>query len=101
VNDPSQLLDLMPFAGKLGAELALATAESVAGRLDWASDFCTSGGVLDGGGGGFQFSWSSQRDRRDLAATEVPSCTRTSGSICRASQRHSYRPGVLTGEQRN
>lgn len=39
----------MPFAVKLGIELDLATAERVAGRLPWAADLCTSGGVLHGG----------------------------------------------------
>ena len=39
----------MPFAVKLGVELELATAERVVGRLAWAPDLCTSGGVLHGG----------------------------------------------------
>ncbi len=49
VNDASGLLNLMPFAGKLGIKLDQATPERVAGRLAWAADLCTSGGVLHGG----------------------------------------------------
>ena len=39
----------MPFAAKLGIELEVASAERVVGRLPWAADLCTSGGLLHGG----------------------------------------------------
>ncbi|HEY7485137.1 MAG TPA: PaaI family thioesterase [Streptosporangiaceae bacterium] len=44
-----QLTELMPFAGTLGIEVDKTTAEEVAGRLAWAPQLCTSGGVLHGG----------------------------------------------------
>src|SRR5689334_14697437 len=47
--DPAELLALMPFAATLGMELTEATAEQVAGRLEWAPHRCTGGGVLHGG----------------------------------------------------
>lgn len=43
------LLRLMPFATALGIELDAATAEEVRGRLAWAPERCTSGGLLHGG----------------------------------------------------
>ena len=43
------LLALMPFAGALGVELVSASAEEVVGRLAWAPERCTSGGVMHGG----------------------------------------------------
>lgn len=49
MDDAAELLNLMPFAGKLGIELELATAARVAGSLPWAADLCTSGGILHGG----------------------------------------------------
>jgi uncharacterized protein (TIGR00369 family) len=39
----------MPFARLIGAELVSATAQEVRGRLDWAAERCTTGGVLHGG----------------------------------------------------
>jgi 1,4-dihydroxy-2-naphthoyl-CoA hydrolase len=39
----------MPFATFIGAELTSATAEEVRGRLEWAPERCTTGGVLHGG----------------------------------------------------
>jgi len=39
----------MPFASLIGAELVSAAPEEVRGRLAWASERCTSGGVLHGG----------------------------------------------------
>jgi 1,4-dihydroxy-2-naphthoyl-CoA hydrolase len=41
--------DLIPFAGRLGIELLSATREEVRGRLAWAPDLCTTGGVMHGG----------------------------------------------------
>jgi uncharacterized protein (TIGR00369 family) len=43
------LLRLMPFATALGIELDAASAEEVRGRLAWAPDRCTAGGILHGG----------------------------------------------------
>ena len=45
----SELLGLMPFATALGIELDVAGAEEVRGRLAWAAERCTAGGVLHGG----------------------------------------------------
>src|SRR5438876_4697024 len=39
----------MPFAAGLGVVLEEATAESARGRLQWAPERCTAGGVLHGG----------------------------------------------------
>lgn len=46
---PERLLALMPFAARLGIVLESATPEQVTGRLAWAADLCTTGGVLHGG----------------------------------------------------
>jgi uncharacterized protein (TIGR00369 family) len=43
------LLALMPFAIALGIELDAASAEEVRGRLAWAPERCTAGGLLHGG----------------------------------------------------
>lgn len=39
----------MPFATVIGAELVSASPEEVRGRLQWATERCTTGGVLHGG----------------------------------------------------
>jgi uncharacterized protein (TIGR00369 family) len=39
----------MPFATLIGAELVSASPEEVRGRLEWAPERCTTGGVLHGG----------------------------------------------------
>ena len=39
----------MPFASGLGVEVSAAAAEEVRGRLEWAPERCTAGGVLHGG----------------------------------------------------
>jgi uncharacterized protein (TIGR00369 family) len=44
-----QLLDAMPFARALGIEIDLAGPGEVTGRLAWAPDRCTAGGVMHGG----------------------------------------------------
>jgi 1,4-dihydroxy-2-naphthoyl-CoA hydrolase len=49
VPDPADLVDAMPFAVACGVKIDSAAAEEVAGRLPWASDRCTTGGVLHGG----------------------------------------------------
>ncbi len=43
------LLAMMPFAGRLGITLDTATAAEVTGRLRWAPDLCTAGGIMHGG----------------------------------------------------
>jgi 1,4-dihydroxy-2-naphthoyl-CoA hydrolase len=45
----NDLLGLMPFADGLGIELDEATPEAVRGRLGWAPERCTAGGVMHGG----------------------------------------------------
>jgi 1,4-dihydroxy-2-naphthoyl-CoA hydrolase len=47
--DASELLNHMPFAAGLGIELDAATADEVRGRLAWAPERCTAGGVMHGG----------------------------------------------------
>jgi uncharacterized protein (TIGR00369 family) len=44
-----QLIALMPFAAELGIELETASAEEVRGRMAWAPELCTAGGLLHGG----------------------------------------------------
>lgn len=48
-TNPDQLLALMPFAVQLGIELDAAAPEEVRGRLAWAPERCTAGGVMHGG----------------------------------------------------
>jgi 1,4-dihydroxy-2-naphthoyl-CoA hydrolase len=47
--DTDQLLATMPFAVATGIELDQAGPEEVVGRLAWAPERCTAGGVLHGG----------------------------------------------------
>jgi uncharacterized protein (TIGR00369 family) len=49
VSEASALRDLMPLAAKLGIEIDSASASRVVGRLAWAPDLCTTGGILHGG----------------------------------------------------
>ena len=39
----------MPFATLIGAELVSASPEEARGRMEWAPERCTTGGVLHGG----------------------------------------------------
>jgi uncharacterized protein (TIGR00369 family) len=48
-TDARLLLGSIPFADKLGIVLETATAEEVTGRLGWAPDLCTVGGIMHGG----------------------------------------------------
>jgi uncharacterized protein (TIGR00369 family) len=43
------LRDAMPFAKLLGIELLEASPEVVRGRLGWAPELCTAGGLMHGG----------------------------------------------------
>ncbi len=45
----AQLIDSMPFARSLGMRIDAAAPQEVTGRLAWAPDRCTAGGVLHGG----------------------------------------------------
>jgi 1,4-dihydroxy-2-naphthoyl-CoA hydrolase len=47
--DTDQLLALMPFAVATGVEIERAEPAEVVGRLPWAPERCTAGGVLHGG----------------------------------------------------
>jgi uncharacterized protein (TIGR00369 family) len=47
--DPNALAAAMPLAVTLGVEVTAATAEEVRGRLAWAPERCTTGGILHGG----------------------------------------------------
>ena len=46
--DPQALAQSMPFAVALGVEVTAAVPEEVRGRLLWAPERCTTGGVLHG-----------------------------------------------------
>lgn len=46
---PADLLALMPFAAATGISLDAAAPEEVRGRLAWAPERCTAGGLLHGG----------------------------------------------------
>jgi 1,4-dihydroxy-2-naphthoyl-CoA hydrolase len=45
----SEVVAAMPFAAALGVEVSAAAKEEVRGRLAWAPERCTAGGVLHGG----------------------------------------------------
>jgi uncharacterized protein (TIGR00369 family) len=47
--DARLLLRSIPFADKLGIVLGNATADEVTGKLGWAPDLCTVGGIMHGG----------------------------------------------------
>ena len=49
VPTPEQVAELMPFAATIGIELTAMSKEEVVGRLPWAADRCTAGGILHGG----------------------------------------------------
>jgi 1,4-dihydroxy-2-naphthoyl-CoA hydrolase len=44
-----QVRDTMPFAALIGIELLELTPELVRGRVDWAPERCTAGGIMHGG----------------------------------------------------
>ena len=49
-SDPTAaLLAAMPFAARLGVRIETAAPQEVIGRLAWAPDRCTAGGVMHGG----------------------------------------------------
>jgi 1,4-dihydroxy-2-naphthoyl-CoA hydrolase len=46
---PRQIRDTMPFAALIGAELTEVSPELVRGRMEFAPERCTAGGVMHGG----------------------------------------------------
>ncbi len=46
---PAALADAMPFARLAGIAITSATPEEVVGKLEWAPERCTAGGLLHGG----------------------------------------------------
>ncbi|HEX3511534.1 MAG TPA: PaaI family thioesterase [Solirubrobacteraceae bacterium] len=44
-----QIRDTMPFAALIGADLIEVAPEQVTGRMEWAPERCTAGGLLHGG----------------------------------------------------
>jgi uncharacterized protein (TIGR00369 family) len=46
---PDDMLTFMPFARAAGVELITARKDEVVGRLEWAAERTTAGGVLHGG----------------------------------------------------
>ena len=46
---PEQIREMMPFAALIGVELLEVSPELVRGRLEWALERCTAGGLLHGG----------------------------------------------------
>lgn len=48
-SDVDALTASMPFAVSSGVELTSASPERVVGRLEWAPERCTTGGVMHGG----------------------------------------------------
>lgn len=49
MTKPDELLALMPFAAEVGVVLEAASPDCTIGRLAWAPQRCTAGGVLHGG----------------------------------------------------
>jgi uncharacterized protein (TIGR00369 family) len=49
VPSAEQIRDTMPFAVLIGAELTEVSPEQVRGRMEWAPERCTAGGLLHGG----------------------------------------------------
>jgi 1,4-dihydroxy-2-naphthoyl-CoA hydrolase len=47
--NPTEVLELMPFANTLGIELSEVDPQRVVGRLAWAPELCTAAGLLHGG----------------------------------------------------
>lgn len=48
-STPSSIVGAMPFADLIGVEFLSATPQEVRGRLAWAPERCTAGGILHGG----------------------------------------------------
>ena len=47
--DPSEFAAVVPYIGLLGIEVDSAEPNEVRGRLPWAQERCTAGGVMHGG----------------------------------------------------
>jgi 1,4-dihydroxy-2-naphthoyl-CoA hydrolase len=48
-DELTSLVQLMPFAARLGLGLDAASATEVRGHLAWSAELCTTGGILHGG----------------------------------------------------
>jgi len=48
IFSPAQIRDSMPFAALVGVELLQAGPELVRGRMAWAPERCTAGGLMHG-----------------------------------------------------
>jgi uncharacterized protein (TIGR00369 family) len=96
MSDLSGLRDLMPFAVKLGIELDAATPELVAGRLAWAEDLCTTGGMLHGG------ALMALADSLGgvCAFLNLPAGAGTATISSSTSMLRAVRQGIVTGEAR-
>lgn len=46
---PTDILKQIPLAGHLGLEITSMEPDAVGGRMPWAPELCTAGGVLHGG----------------------------------------------------
>ena len=96
MSDLTALRDLMPFALKLGIELDSATPELVSGRLPWAEDLCTTGGILHGG------ALMALADSLGgvCAFLNLPAGAGTATISSSTSMVRAVRQGVVTGEAR-
>lgn len=96
MSDLTALRDLMPFALKLGIELDSATPELVSGRLPWAEDLCTTGGILHGG------ALMALADSLGgvCAFLNLPAGAGTATISSSTSMLRAVRQGVVTGEAR-
>lgn len=96
MSDLTALRDLMPFAAKLGIELDAATPELVSGRLPWAEDLCTTGGILHGG------ALMALADSLGgvCAFLNLPAGAGTATISSSTSMLRPVRQGVVTGEAR-
>lgn len=45
----SDLVAMVPLAGELGIQIDAAAPDEVSGRIAWAPELCTAGGVMHGG----------------------------------------------------
>jgi 1,4-dihydroxy-2-naphthoyl-CoA hydrolase len=48
-DELASLVQLMPFAARLGLGLDAASPTEVRGHLPWSAELCTAGGILHGG----------------------------------------------------
>jgi 1,4-dihydroxy-2-naphthoyl-CoA hydrolase len=96
MSDLTALRDMMPFAVKLGIDLETATPELVTGRMSWAEDLCTTGGLLHGG------ALMALADTLGgvCAFLNLPAGAGTATISSSTSMLRAVRQGVVTGEAR-